>query len=176
MVSSVAFSPDGKMLASGSFDQTAKLWNVAGGSELHTLKSDSGYVISVAFSPDGKTLASADTTVKLWDVASGKNLASLISLDYNDWAVATPEGRFDTNKDLDNIVGIHWVLSDDPFTPKPLELFMRQYYEPGLLPRLLNCNKEGNCNKEFKPLPPIGQVNRVQPRVGKPLTSPRPEK
>ena len=58
-VSSVAFSPDGKTLASGSVDNTIKLWEVATGRELRKLTSHSEMVKSVAFSPDGKTIASS---------------------------------------------------------------------------------------------------------------------
>ncbi|WP_292738205.1 caspase family protein [Nostoc sp. JL31] len=75
----VAFSPDGKTIASGSYDTSVKLWNAATGKEITTFKGHSDEVNSVAFSPDGKTIASAssDNTVKLWDAAKGKPISTL---------------------------------------------------------------------------------------------------
>ncbi|WP_414581625.1 CHAT domain-containing protein, partial [Scytonema sp. PCC 10023] len=89
-VSSVAFSPDGKTLASGSDDNTIKLWDVATGKISQTLTRHSSGVSSVAFSPDGKTLASGsdDNTIKLWDVATGKHSQTLTGHSSGVWSVA----------------------------------------------------------------------------------------
>ncbi|MEG4796631.1 AAA-like domain-containing protein, partial [Microcoleus sp. LAD1_D1] len=78
-VYSVAFSPDRKTLASASWDNTIKLWNLQSQKPIATLTGHSDSVRSVAFSPDGKTLATAsdDKTIKLWDLQSQKELATL---------------------------------------------------------------------------------------------------
>ncbi|MGF2036143.1 MAG: caspase family protein [Nostoc sp. CmiVER01] len=79
LVYSVAFSPDGKMIASGSWDKTVKLWNAATGKEITTLNGHSFSIWGLAFSPDSKTIASAsaDATVKLWNTATGKEITTL---------------------------------------------------------------------------------------------------
>ena len=75
---SVAFSPDGKTLATGSANGTVHLWDVATGRQTGALRT-TGAVYSVAFSPDGKTLAtgSYDGTAQLWDVATRRQIGEL---------------------------------------------------------------------------------------------------
>jgi hypothetical protein len=68
-----ALSPDGRILATGSWDHEIKLWEASTGKELSTLHGHNGAIFDLAFRPDGKILASAsgDRTVKLWEVSSG---------------------------------------------------------------------------------------------------------
>src|SRR5205807_1229357 len=80
-VRSVAFSPDGTILATGSVDQTVRLWDPSTGLCLKMLQGHTHWVLSVAFNPDGSTLASGsgDGTIKLWDVKTGECLQTLRS-------------------------------------------------------------------------------------------------
>src|SRR5262249_28351117 len=83
-VESVAFAPDGRLLATGSLDNTVRLWDVststegrqAGGGLLQPLRGHEGKVLDVAFSADGRWLASAaeDKAVRLWDAQTGQEV------------------------------------------------------------------------------------------------------
>lgn len=73
MIYAVAFSPDGKLVVTGSFDQTLKLWDAATGKEVKTFGGSAGHqkqILTVAFSPDGQGIASGgqDNLIKIWDV------------------------------------------------------------------------------------------------------------
>jgi hypothetical protein len=78
-VLSVAFSPDGKRLASASEDFTVKVWDLRTGQQIRSLEGHRGDVRSVAFSSDGKRLASAsdDSTARVWDAQTGQELFTL---------------------------------------------------------------------------------------------------
>ncbi|APA16011.1 hypothetical protein sscle_16g107810 [Sclerotinia sclerotiorum 1980 UF-70] len=94
-VTSVAFSPDGTKVASGSDDKTIRLWDTVTGESLQTLEGHSNPVTSVAFSPDGTKVASGsdDKTIRLWDIVTGESLQTLEG--HSNWVTSvafSPDG------------------------------------------------------------------------------------
>lgn len=111
---SEALSPDGKTLATGSYDQKIKLWNIETGQEIRTLSGHNGAIFSLAFRADGKILASAsaDRTVKLWDVASGERRDTLSQSLKEIYAVAfSRDGKQLVAGGVDHRIRI-WEISD----------------------------------------------------------------
>ena len=96
-VNTIAFSPDGKVLASGAGDNTVRIWDLATGACQATLKGHCGGIDTIAFSPDGKVLASGswkDPIVRLWDPATGACQATLEGHSGGIHAVAfSPDGK-----------------------------------------------------------------------------------
>jgi WD40 repeat protein/uncharacterized caspase-like protein len=167
-VNAVSFSPDGKKLASGSEDGEVRIWQVAARGPqgepqvikrpLQTMTGHAGRVNSLTFNADGKLLVSgsSDASMKLWDVSTGKELASLFSMDQQDWLVLTPDGLFDGSPAAWN--QILWRFSANLFDVAPVELFFNDYYHPGLLADLYAGKR---------PVAPqnITQKDRRQPSV-----------
>jgi WD40 repeat protein len=114
-IQSIAFSPDGRYVLSGSADHTMKLWDVTTGKEIRTFtgRTKNDLINSVAFSPDGRHLLSggSDKTVKLWDIATGGEIRTFTGHDGWVSSVAfSPDGRYALSGSWDNTL-ILWDVS-----------------------------------------------------------------
>ena len=158
-VTQVAFSRDGRLLASGGTDNTIKIWDVAARHELRTLSGHSANVDSIDFSPDSSLLASTsqDGSTFLWDANTGEHLLTLISLDDGgEWMVVTPQGLFDGTPASWN--QILWRYNQDTFNVAPIEWFFNEFYYPGLLADIF-------AGKRPKVAQDISKKDRRQPVV-----------
>jgi WD40 repeat protein len=133
-VTKVAFSRDGKLLATAGNDNTLKLWDMTSKRELRTLTGHTANINSIDISPDNRLLASSseDGATFLWDTNSGEHLLTLISLDDGaEWLVVTPQGLFDGTPVTWN--QILWRYNQETFNVAPIEWFFNEFYYPGLL-------------------------------------------
>ncbi|HVF66209.1 MAG TPA: hypothetical protein VM914_01005, partial [Pyrinomonadaceae bacterium] len=159
-VSFFAWSPDGRTIATSAgtgAGERATLWDVATGAEIRRLDGPEDMVEE--FSLDSRLLMTfgGDGFERVYEVSTGKELCRFITRADGTWVAVDPEGRFDAS-DLEDIQGVHWLAPEDPLRPLPLEIFMRDYYEPRLLARIF-------AGERFAPVRSLSEVKRAQPSV-----------
>ena len=159
-VGEFAWSRDGRLIATGAGGGTSErsaVWDAETGRELRRFGEPQDYL--EGFSPDGRLVIvyGQDGFERVHEVANGRELCRFITRADGSWVVVDPEGRFDAS-DLDEIQGVHWLAPEDPLKPLPLEIFMRDYYEPRLLARIV-------AGERMAPVRALTELDRAQPSV-----------
>jgi WD40 repeat protein len=159
-ITQMVYSADGRRVVTSAMNRLVVL-DASTGQEVFRTPDALPQVNGLAIAPEGKHLVSSheDGTIRFWTMANDQLqlAATLTTSADNHWVVADPVGRFDTDL-LDDNKLLHWVVSDEPERPLPLEMFMRQYYTPKLLPLLLS-------GAALPAVPNVAQVRRIQPEV-----------
>ena len=133
VVNKLAFSPDGRWLATAGEDHVVRLVDAFSGRELRDFVGHNGAVKAVVFSPDGRSLVSGgqDGTTRIWDLARGEERLTLVTLQNSqDWLTVAPDGLFDGTADAMQQVG--WRLANSNQV-QSMDSFFTDFYYPGLL-------------------------------------------
>lgn len=133
-VIALAFSPDGRSLASAGDDGSITVWDVPKRKLRCNLAGHSAAVHSLAFEQKTSTLFSAgdDGTIKLWNISSGAELATLFFIDEADWVITTPQGHFDGTPD--GMTHIYWTRRDKAVATDSLFI---KFHTSGLAGKIL---------------------------------------
>ncbi len=177
----LTYSPDGQLLYAMDSLFRVWRWEVGSGREdppldifaeeygartpAFGLPFGEGLPLGISLSADGQVLATnirrGDVTeVILIELARRRRLANVYVRANGDWLVKLPDGRFDANR-LDSAGLLFGVFPDEPDKAFSLDVFLKDYFEPRLLPRLLS-------GEQLRPVRDISAVNRVQPIVSPP--------
>ncbi len=138
-ITCLEYFKDNNFALTAAYDFIIKRWDLKGGTLIQEFPGHTNFVTSIISLPESDILISGseDNTVKIWDIKENKEIATLVSIDSNDWVVYTPAGLFDASpgamKYLYYTVGMETI---------ELEQLKERYYEPGLLSKLLGFNPE----------------------------------
>ncbi len=161
-LSDVVVLPDQIHLLGGGQPGELLRWNIQSGA-LELVAPDTSGIHRIALRsevPQSIATGLDDGTVSIWEASGAHRLVQLFAYapgNSSRWLVVTPDGHYDSNSPGD-LPGVSWVLPADPLTALPVESFMKEYYEPGLLGKVLRGEKLSEVRR-------LELINRVQPEV-----------
>lgn len=163
------FSKNSDLLVSPYGDDAFQVWNTRLRALVHSYTTPEE-VWSTDFIDEETMIVTSSRSgnLRIWERNTGLEVAKLASTQSGGWAAVAPDGRFDGS--VDDLEGFNWIATDAPFQPLPIEIFLRDYYEPNLVGRRKSCIQQQAkqpeaCEKSFAPIRSLASLNRVQPTV-----------
>ena len=155
----LAVSPDGQTAAAGTETGEVLVWRVASPDAPRTVAVHEGTVTALLFGPDGRLYSGGDDGLVAITKLDGSGvMARLAMLNDSTWAALDESGRFDANALMSLSAAMQWVLPAAPLAPVPVDAFMKEFYTPRLLPRLLS-------GESLPRIPDISAIRPLLPEV-----------
>jgi hypothetical protein len=164
-IQTMVLTGDGFSIAVGdAAGNSIKLFDAASGSTITTLAFSGP--LAGGFLPDNGIFwaVSSSEGLRFWNARDWSVVATTMFPRADVHVTVTPEGRYDTNTEAD-AAPFRWLVSDAPEQSLGPQTFMRDYYQPGLIDKLLDCSAHNDCAVRLSPLRPIAGLNRVLPEV-----------
>ncbi|MFK5892635.1 MAG: caspase family protein [Pseudomonadota bacterium] len=154
-ITSLALSTDGKLLASGSYDNKIKLWDSSNGKFKGEFTTPQGGILSLTFSANKKYLISAggDSIIRLWDINHKQEILRLVASNNGEWISMTPDGYYDHSPEGNKL--IHWVAKNDTYSYS-FEQFENYFRRPDIIQARLSGQFEIGL-----PPPEMGRPPRI---------------
>jgi len=152
------------LLIGGGYEEAIRVVDLKSGAALNSIGFPGA--AAVGYMKSRPILWAAGTTdgLRLWDQRTGKVLMTISLLPDQRHVVVAADGRYDTNLGPDSET-FRWFMPDEPFQSLAPQTLMRDYYEPNLIAKLMDCTMAGNCASVLHPLPPVAGLNRLLPVV-----------
>ena len=157
---------DGQILAVGAKDEDLILiYDLLTGQKTNSIEF--GGVLKSGFIPQRSLFwaMSATDGLRFW---SSKDWSALFSIPFfypSGLFAIDPKGRYDSTFGDEPDFLLRWLASDEPYLPLGFQTFFRDFYEPGLVGRMLSCHDQQNCAQEFRQDISVAKLNRVLPDV-----------
>jgi hypothetical protein len=129
---------------------------------------DYGKVIAGGFLPERPIFWALSTLegLRFWNTSEPQwsEILTTYFFEGQGFVTVNPQGRYDSNLGPD-IGAFRWLVDDRPFQSLPQQTFMRDFYQPGLTEKLIECSSFGDCELMLDPLPDVKQLTRATPEV-----------
>ncbi len=153
-----------RLLVGGALEDRIEVVDLATGTSLAPIAFPGA--AAIGFMQGRPVFWAASTTdgLRLWNSRTGQVLMTIALLPDQRYVVAAGDGRYDTNLGPES-ESFRWFMPDEPFQSLPPQTLMRDYYEPQLISKLMDCTAAGNCARVLPPAPPVAGLNRLLPQV-----------